>query len=84
VIILDEIGKMECFSEAFRKAAVKALDSQNIVVGTITFGGDDFILSIKGRGDIEIHEVTLENRDALPGMILRKISDILQKQPQAQ
>jgi len=84
VIILDEIGKMECFSGAFRKAAVKALDSQNIVVGTITFGGDDFILSIKGRGDIEIHEVTSENRDALPDMILRKISDILRKQPQAQ
>lgn len=79
VIILDEIGKMECFSEVFRKAALKALDSPNIVVGTITFGGDDFILGIKNRKDIEIHEVTRENRDNLPEIILRKISEILQQ-----
>jgi nucleoside-triphosphatase len=43
VIILDEIGRMECYSEAFKIAAIKALDSSNIVIGTVTFGGDDFI-----------------------------------------
>src|SRR5271157_1394952 len=59
IIILDEIGKMECFSEAFKAAALKALDSSNIVIGTITFGGDAFIQSIKSREDIEIHEVAL-------------------------
>jgi len=75
VIILDEIGKMECFSEMFKQAAVRALDSPNIVVGTITFGGDDFILGIKNKQDIEIHEVTPENRDALPDMILKRISE---------
>jgi nucleoside-triphosphatase len=80
VIILDEIGKMECFSEMFKKAAVDALDSPNVVVGTVTFGGDDFIMGIKNREDIEIHEVTPENRDSLPDMILRKISDILLQQ----
>lgn len=77
VIILDEIGKMECFSELFRKAAADALDSPNIVIGTITFGGDDFIQAIKNRADIEIHEVTQENRDSLPDMVLSKISEIL-------
>jgi len=74
IIVLDEIGKMECFSEAFKLAAVKALDSPNTVVGTITFGGDEFIQRIKNRDDIEIIEVTPENRDALPDIILRKIS----------
>ena len=54
IIILDEIGKMECFSDKFRKAALKALDSSNIVIGTITFGGDEFISKIKERKDIEI------------------------------
>lgn len=77
VIILDEIGKMECFSEVFRKAALEALTSPNIVVGTITFGGDDFILGIKEREDIEVHEVTLENRDLLPDMIMKKVSHLL-------
>jgi nucleoside-triphosphatase THEP1 len=55
----------------------KALDSPNIVIGTITFGGDDFILGIKNREDVEISEVTPDNRDSLPDQILRKISDIL-------
>ena len=77
VIILDEIGKMECFSEVFKQAATNALNSSNIVIGTITFGGNDFILGIKERKDIEIHEVTPDNRDALPGLILKKISNLL-------
>jgi len=77
VIILDEIGKMECFSDVFRKAALEALASLNIVVGTITFGGDDFILGIKERDDIEIHEVTPENRDILPDMVKKKVRQLL-------
>lgn len=77
IIILDEIGKMECFSEIFKQAAVNALDSPNIVVGTITLGGDDFIRGIKNRADIEIHEVTQDSRDSLPDLILKKIAELL-------
>jgi nucleoside-triphosphatase len=77
VIILDEIGKMECFSGVFRQAVINALDSPNIVVGTIAFGGDNFIVGIKKRPDMEIHEVTLENRDSLSDLILRKISKFM-------
>lgn len=77
IIVLDEIGKMECFSSKFIEAANKALDSPNIVVGTITFGGTDYILQVKERDDIEILEVTLENRDALRSVILEKISTSL-------
>ncbi len=76
IIILDEIGKMECFSEIFKQAATDALDSSNIVIGTITLGGDVFIQGIKKRGDIEINEVTPENRDLLPGLILKKVSNL--------
>ena len=74
IIILDEIGKMECFSEVFKKAALRALDSSSVVVGTITLGGDEFILGIKDRHDVEIHEVTSENRNLLPERIVRKIN----------
>lgn len=76
IIVLDEIGKMECFSEVFKRAAIKALDSPNIVVGTITLGGDAFIQEIKSRNDIEIIEVTLKNRDSLPELIVGKILNI--------
>ena len=77
IIILDEIGKMECFSPAFKQATTNALKASNIVIGTITFGGDDFIREIKERKDMEVNEVTVDNRDLLPGIILRKVSNIL-------
>ena len=79
IIILDEIGKMECFSDLFKQAALNALDSCNIVLGTITLGGDDFITRIKNRGDIEIHEVTQENRDSLPDLILERVARLLKQ-----
>ena len=79
IVILDEIGKMECFSERFREAALHALDSDNVVAGTITFGGDDFIMSIKRRDDIEITEVTRANRDILPDILLKRISHLLER-----
>lgn len=73
IIILDEIGKMECFCERFKQAAISALDSPNIVIGTITLGGTDFIQQVKNRQDLEIHEVTAQNRESLPDLILKKI-----------
>lgn len=73
VIILDEIGKMECFSQKFIEAASRALNSPNIVVGTITLGGSDFIQEVKMREDIEIIEVTPENRNALPQYIVERV-----------
>ncbi len=77
IIVLDEIGKMECFSHKFKEAALKALDSPNIVIGTITLGQDEFIQKIKQRDDIEITEVTPENRETLPGEIIEKIKMLL-------
>lgn len=76
IIVLDEIGKMECFSEAFKRAALTALNAPNAVIGTITFGGDQFIMNIKNREDIEIIEVTPGNRDDLPAILLQKVSAI--------
>ena len=70
---MDEIGKMECFSPRFIAASRQALDSPNIVLGTITFGGTDYIEQVKKRDDIEIIEVTPSNRDELPEIVLKKV-----------
>ncbi len=79
VIILDEIGKMECFSPKFITAAQWALDSENIVIGTITLGyANNFIRAVKERDDIEIIEVTGANRDVLPEVILDELRHSLQ------
>ncbi len=77
VIILDGITKMECFSEVFKRAVIKALNSSNIVVGTIASGGDDFIMEVRSREDLEIHEVTRNNRKLLADFILNRIADLI-------
>lgn len=76
IVVIDEIGKMECFSAAFCEAARKALDAPNMVLGTIAVGGTDFIQAIKERKDINIYEVTPQNRDRLPDLLLEIISPV--------
>jgi len=43
------------------------------VLGTIRLGKDPFVEGIRGRRDVEIILVTLENRDFLVDEVIRKI-----------
>jgi nucleoside-triphosphatase len=66
VILVDEIGKMELFSERFRKAVVSALDSDKPVIATVMASADPFVDALKARADVRVVEVTTDNRDRLP------------------
>jgi nucleoside-triphosphatase len=66
LIIIDEIGKMECYSSEFRNVVIKCLDARAPVVATIAKRGDRFIESIKDRTDVVIYKVTPATRDGLP------------------
>lgn len=70
LIVIDEIGKMECRSPEFRDVVIKCLDAPTPVVATIAKRGDRFIESIKDRTDVVIYEVTAATRDQLPGKLL--------------
>ena len=65
IVVIDEIGKMECFSFLFRQTLVKVLDSDNSVVGSIASKGDKFIQKIREREDVLLVHVTEKNRDEL-------------------
>lgn len=65
LILVDEIGKMECYSTLFRETVIKALDSNNPVIGTIALKGDKFISGLKSREDVLIEQITEQNRDEL-------------------
>jgi len=67
VVVIDEIGKMECFSPLFEDAVLRVLNSKNPVLGSIPLSGGPFIGKIKRRDDILIVEVTKNNRDSLVG-----------------
>jgi len=75
LIVIDEVGKMECFSDAFRKALLKVLDSPNTVLGTIAATGTNFIETIKRRPDVTVLEINSQNRNDLP----EKLNSILRE-----
>ena len=70
LIVIDEIGKMELFSNRFRNLVCDALNSDKQVLATIPLKGNDFIRGIKQRIDIHQLEVTHANRNRLPEAIL--------------
>jgi nucleoside-triphosphatase len=73
VVVIDEIGTMECFSEAFRRRVLEILDGGVPVLGTIPLRRNDpFVDAIRRRRDVEIVPVTPSNRDRLPDEIARR------------
>jgi nucleoside-triphosphatase len=73
LVMIDEIGKMECLSQRFKTVVRTVLDSGKAVIATIALKGPGFIAEVKGREDVMLFEMTLENRDSLAEEILRHV-----------
>jgi nucleoside-triphosphatase THEP1 len=65
IVVIDEIGKMECYSRLFEDTLIRVLDSRNPVLGSIALEGNSFIEGIKKRKDIQLIRVSGNNRDTL-------------------
>jgi nucleoside-triphosphatase len=77
LIVIDEIGRMECFSTPFREAVARALDSERAVLGTIGLRGGGFMAEIRKRADVELIEVTSQNREALVDELAGRLVELL-------
>lgn len=72
ILVIDEIGKMECFSDKFIRLLDGALASDRLVIATIALKGGGFIAEVKKRADVDLYDITRENRDLLvPKMVDR-------------
>ncbi len=69
-VVIDEIGKMECYSPLFRETLIHALDSDNRLIGSIALKGTPFIEGIKRRDDVRLVRVSEQNRDRLADTLL--------------
>jgi len=65
LIVIDEIGKMECVSGRFCRAVEKALDGQVNVLATLGIGQLPFLQAVRERPDVELLTLTERNRDAM-------------------
>ena len=74
LIIIDEIGKMECLSAQFKKILKEILNSEKWVLATIALMGSGLIAEVKVREDVKIFEITKKNRSSLFSEILKEIN----------
>ena len=73
IVVVDEIGKMECFSRLFKETLIKVLSSDNLVIGSVAIRGDRFIQSIKQRDDVSLISITEKTRDAALQLFFEKL-----------
>ena len=71
LFIIDEIGKMECFSGLFIKKMTALLDSGKPVVATVAQKGGGLIGAVKKRPGVVLWEITKKNREE----IVERIAD---------
>jgi nucleoside-triphosphatase len=80
VVVIDEIGPMELFSQAFRKAVNEALNSSKLVLAVIHHSARDPIIeSIKKRDDVFMATVDLANRNDLHNILIQNALQYLGK-----
>ena len=77
LVLMDEIGKMECYSPRFQALVARCLDGPIPFLATIALRGDRFIEQIKARPDAELVTVTRENRDRLLGEMVQRVRELL-------
>ena len=73
LVILDEIGRMECFSSRFLRLVREVFDSEKIVIATVAIKGGGLIESVKKRRDVLLFMMTGENRDSLVSEIVHTV-----------
>lgn len=72
LIVIDEVGKIELYSALFVETVNAILDAPIPVLGTVAIRGNGLIEQVKARADTVVKEVSVANRDQLPGVIVEQ------------
>jgi nucleoside-triphosphatase len=70
IVIIDEIGKMECLSAEFRRLIGDILESDRTFIATVALKGEGLIRQVKESKDVFLFTIRPDNRDRLLGKIL--------------
>lgn len=74
LFVIDEIGKMECFSEKFVAAVRRLFASEKPVLATVAQKGAGLISEVKKYPSIQIFNLTRSDRDKTVAEISRILS----------
>ena len=73
LIVLDEIGKMESFSAAFRDRVQELLDGDTPVLATVAVHGVGFVKRVRHHQGATLVRMSRKSRDAVVGDLLRRL-----------
>ncbi|WP_169853309.1 NTPase [Anaerohalosphaera lusitana] len=73
LLIIDEIGKMECLSEPFQQLILKAFDSQRDIIATVPNKGTGLIQQIKKHPSVKITRLSKSNFNETIYQILKTL-----------
>jgi nucleoside-triphosphatase len=73
LVLIDELGKMELASDAFRAAVSNAFTSERPIVATVHIARHPFTDELKRRDSVEVLRVARRNRDGLPDQVLERL-----------
>ena len=74
LLVIDEIGKMECFSGKFVAAVCRLFASDKSVLATVAKKGSGLISEVKNYPGTKMFNLTRENRDKTVAEILQLLS----------
>lgn len=69
LVVIDEIGKMELLSAAFRRAIIEAIRRHRVLFGTIMQAPHPFANELKAQPDALLFELTEGNRDEMRALV---------------
>ncbi len=76
VLLVDEIGKMECLSPRFVSAIERILEGEIPLIATVAERGTGLIERVKRREGAVLWTITRANRDGIPGRALGWLGSI--------
>jgi len=74
-VVIDEIGKMELFSAAFKEAVLAAIESDKLVLGTIMLRSHPWADAVKAHPQVTLIKITEANRDMAVQLVLDFLSE---------
>lgn len=70
LVVIDEIGKMELFSEKFKETVLQIIDGDKMVLGTVMLSPHPWADAIKRRPQVNLLTVTRENNSKVLDEVL--------------
>jgi nucleoside-triphosphatase len=74
VVLIDELGKMELASAAFREIVLELFEGNRPLAATVHAFGHPFTDALKARPEVVVVRLTRSERDAMPRWIAERLS----------